>query len=74
MPAAGDSSAPAVTLPVDLPQLLETTERQIILQALRQTGFNRTAAAPLLGLSFRQLRYRMTQLGIRDDKEAGDGG
>lgn len=72
VPAPADS--PLVTLPIDLPQLLETTERQIILQALRQTGFNRTAAAPLLGLSFRQLRYRMTQLGIRDDKEAGDGG
>lgn len=79
-PASAEAHAPAepstlaITLPIDLPQLLDTTERQIILQALRQTGFNRTAAAPLLGLSFRQLRYRMTQLGIRDDKEAGDGG
>jgi two-component system response regulator PilR (NtrC family) len=59
---------PSVSLPIDLPRLLEATEREIILQALRQTGFNRTAAAPLLGLSFRQLRYRMTQLEIRDDR------
>ena len=36
----------------------------------RKTGFNRTAAAKLLGITFRQLRYRMQRLGIREDKPA----
>ncbi|WP_247568341.1 sigma-54-dependent transcriptional regulator [Ralstonia solanacearum] len=75
-PAA--SPMPAVSLPVDLPAYLESVERSVILAALAQTGFNRTAAAKLLGLSFRQLRYRMQQLDIRDprdiDAAAGNGG
>ena len=36
----------------------------MILDALAKTGFNRTAAARLLGVSFRSLRYRMERLGI----------
>lgn len=59
--------------PIDLPARLEAVERELILRALRQTGFNRTAAAPLLGLNFRQLRYRIQQLGIRDEREGRDG-
>ena len=55
--------------PIDLPARLEAVERELILRALRQTGFNRTAAAPLLGLNFRQLRYRIQQLAIRDERE-----
>jgi two-component system response regulator PilR (NtrC family) len=57
------------TFPIDLPGRLEALERDLILQALQQTGFNRTAAAPLLGLSFRQLRYRIQQLGIREGRD-----
>ncbi|MEW1784550.1 sigma-54 dependent transcriptional regulator [Arthrobacter sp. NPDC080086] len=60
---------PSVALPIDLPAYLESVERSVILVALDQTGFNRTAAAKLLGLSFRQLRYRMQQLGIRDPRD-----
>jgi two-component system response regulator PilR (NtrC family) len=60
---------PNVALPVDLPAYLESVERTVILAALDQTGFNRTAAAKLLSLSFRQLRYRMQQLGIRDPRD-----
>lgn len=37
-----------VTFPIDLPARLEALERELILRALRQTGFNRTTAAPLL--------------------------
>lgn len=59
--------------PIDLPARLEAVERELILRALRQTGFNRTAAAPLLGLNFRQLRYRIQQLGIRDERDGRDG-
>ena len=35
-----------------------------ILDALAKTRFNRTAAAKLLGITFRALRYRMERLGI----------
>jgi two-component system response regulator PilR (NtrC family) len=43
---------------------LEDVERDAILQALEQTRYNKTAAAKLLGLSFRQLRYRIKKLGL----------
>ncbi|CAJ0902319.1 Transcriptional regulatory protein ZraR [Ralstonia sp. LMG 32965] len=64
-----EPALPSVALPIDLPAYLESVERNVILAALDQTGFNRTAAAKLLGLSFRQLRYRMQQLGIRDPRD-----
>ncbi|MCO5400140.1 sigma-54-dependent transcriptional regulator [Ralstonia soli] len=72
--AATQPALPNVALPIDLPAYLESVERSVILSALDQTGFNRTAAAKLLGLSFRQLRYRMQQLGIRDPRDAEAGG
>ena len=49
---------------VGLDDHLADQERQAIETALHQTGGNRTAAARLLGLSFRQLRYRLKKLGI----------
>ncbi|KHK50544.1 Fis family transcriptional regulator [Ralstonia sp. A12] len=67
--ATTEPTLPNVALPIDLPAYLESVERSVILAALDQTGFNRTAAAKLLGLSFRQLRYRMQQLGIRDPRD-----
>jgi len=39
-------------------------QRQAIVDALEKTRYNKTAAAKLLGLSFRQLRYRIKKLGI----------
>jgi len=53
-----------------LPDYLDGLERKAILEALGKTGFNRTAAAKLLGITFRQLRYRMQRLGIREEKPA----
>ena len=50
-----------------LPDYLDGLERKAILEALGKTGFNRTAAAKLLGITFRQLRYRMQRLGITDE-------
>jgi two-component system response regulator PilR (NtrC family) len=50
-----------------LPAYLDNLERKAILDALGKTGFNRTAAAKLLGITFRQLRYRMQRLGITDE-------
>lgn len=52
---------------VPLPAYLDRLEREAILAALAKTGFNRTAAARLLGITFRQLRYRMQRLGIREE-------
>ena len=49
-----------------LPDYLDGVERKAILEALAKTGFNRTAAAKLLGITFRALRYRMQRLGIRE--------
>ncbi len=49
-------------LPLD--DVLEDQERQAILAALAKTSGNRTAAARLLGISFRQLRYRLKKLDI----------
>jgi two-component system response regulator PilR (NtrC family) len=54
-----------VPLPNSLPDYLEQVERDIIQRALAQTNFNRTQAAQLLGISFRQLRYQMQKLNIQ---------
>ncbi|HTN67279.1 MAG TPA: sigma-54 dependent transcriptional regulator [Burkholderiaceae bacterium] len=53
-------------LPHSLPAHLDEVEREIIRRALAKTRFNRTQAAELLGISFRQLRYRMQRLSIRE--------
>ncbi|SFF54515.1 two-component system, NtrC family, response regulator PilR [Duganella sp. CF458] len=67
---AGESSLPALpvfdVLPSNLPAYLEAVERHIITRALAQTNYNRTQAAQLLGISFRQLRYQMQKLNIQD--------
>ena len=54
-----------------LPAYLDRVEREAILAALAKTGFNRTAAARLLGVTFRTLRYRMQRLGIREPGSDG---
>lgn len=43
---------------------LEEVERKLIMQALEETRWNRTAAAQRLGLSFRSMRYRLKKLGL----------
>ena len=45
---------------------LDAVERKAIAEALIQAGGNRTAAARLLGISFRSMRYRMARLGMRE--------
>ncbi len=47
-----------------LDPLLENKEREVIIKALQQTRYNKTAAAKLLGISFRAMRYRIKKLGI----------
>lgn len=48
-------------------------EREKIIHALGQTRWNRKAAATLLGMTYRQLRYRIKQYGIENDKQSGTG-
>jgi two-component system response regulator PilR (NtrC family) len=43
---------------------LEHIQREAIVRALEQTRYNKTKAAGLLGMTFRQLRYRIKKLGI----------
>jgi two-component system response regulator PilR (NtrC family) len=43
---------------------LESIQREAIVRALEQTRYNKTRAAELLGMTFRQLRYRVKKLGI----------
>ncbi|MNT78806.1 Bacterial regulatory protein, Fis family [compost metagenome] len=45
---------------------MDELERGILVRALREFGFNRTAAAARLGISLRQIRYRMERLHIAD--------
>ena len=63
--------APQTTMPgplesgqIQLEEHLGEIEKRAILQALEQTKYNKTAAAKLLGLSFRALRYRLKKLGL----------
>ena len=63
-PVSGDARNTGRVLP--LPEHLDRVERDLIVKALSETGFNRTAAAKRLGITFRQLRYRMQRLGIRE--------
>jgi len=60
-PASGPDS-PARGLA--LQDHLDEVERQAILDALQRSGNNKTAAARLLGVTFRSLRYRMERLGV----------
>jgi two-component system, NtrC family, response regulator PilR len=67
-PAATAKVMPIVDpdLPSSLPDHLDQVEREIIRRALAKTHYNRTQAAELLGISFRQLRYRMQRLAIHE--------
>ncbi len=66
-PVAGAVPQP---MPSDLASYLDGVERDILERALERHRYNRTAAGASLGLSLRQIRYRMARLGIG----AGDGG
>jgi len=53
-----------------LQEFLDAQERKAILDALTKTRNNRTAAARLLGITFRSLRYRIDRLGLHDLPDA----
>lgn len=54
---------------VDLDEILADIEKRYIIQALKKTNYNRHDTCVLLNLTERMLRYRMSKLGIKDDKE-----
>jgi two-component system response regulator PilR (NtrC family) len=68
--------APPNPLPFDLQAYLDEQERSILMQALEDNQFNRTATAARLGLSLRQIRYRIERLNIPipQDSESHEAG
>ncbi|KAB2877192.1 MAG: sigma-54-dependent Fis family transcriptional regulator [Burkholderiaceae bacterium] len=68
------AAAPAGELPTDLVAYLDQVERDILIRALEQHRFNRTAAGAGLGLSLRQMRYRMARLGVNVADHVGERG
>ena len=61
------AGAPAVSLPEDeesLDSYLENIEKNVIVDALESTRWNKTAAAKKLGITFRALRYKLKKLGL----------
>ncbi|MBS0453677.1 MAG: sigma-54-dependent Fis family transcriptional regulator [Proteobacteria bacterium] len=75
--ASSEAAFQRGALPADLQTYLDKHEREILVRALQESGFNRTAAASRLGLSLRQIRYRIARLGINtpggDDGAGGNG-
>ncbi|MEJ8846732.1 sigma-54 dependent transcriptional regulator [Variovorax rhizosphaerae] len=72
-PPARERPAPRPAMPSDLQSYLDQHEREVLVRALQESGFNRTAAAARLGLSLRQIRYRIARLGI-STPHGDDGG
>ena len=69
---AHSAASKPVAIPDNLQDHLDSQEREILCQVLRETRFNRTAAANRLGLSLRQIRYRIARLNIAmPDAEGG---
>jgi two-component system response regulator PilR (NtrC family) len=76
-PAPTAAAVPAVLpeqapLPNDLVAYLDQVERDVLMRALERYRFNRTAAGQSLGLSLRQMRYRMARLGINLSEHGPD--
>ena len=47
-------------------ETLEEIEMRCILQAMKKTGFNRTRAARILGVTRRTLGYRIAKYGLEE--------
>jgi two-component system, NtrC family, response regulator PilR len=63
-PAPASFAAPESALPDDLALYLDDVERDILMRSLERYRYNRTAAGASLGLSLRQMRYRMARLNV----------
>ncbi len=74
---AGGTGVRLLELPEDgcrLDEVVNEVERRLLVEALQRTGGVRKAAARLLGITFRSLRYRLEKHGLEGpDEEAGPG-
>lgn len=70
MPPEMDEAAPPPGARYPLTDYLDRVEREAIMEVLRQTNFNRTRAARILGVTVRALRYRMERLDITEQGRA----
>ncbi|KNZ32483.1 MAG: Fis family transcriptional regulator [Methylibium sp. NZG] len=66
------AALPQPSLPSDLGEYLDEVERGILERALERHRYNRTAAGASLGLSLRQMRYRMARLGVNAGGDYGN--
>jgi two-component system response regulator PilR (NtrC family) len=64
-PPAPDRFTPPPMPPSDMPPTPTEGEEADILQALEAHRWNRTRAAEALGLTLRQLRYRLAKMGLK---------
>jgi two-component system response regulator PilR (NtrC family) len=60
----GAAASPAAGGAVGLDDYISSIERDAIVKALKETRYNKTAAAKKLGITFRALRYKLKKLGI----------
>ena len=72
LPPAMAEAPAAAPLPADLQAYLDGVERDILVRALERYRYNRTAAGASMGLSLRQMRYRMARLGVTAGDSFGD--
>jgi len=63
------SFEPDQSLEISLSEYLEDIEKRAIVSALNKANNNKTAAAKLLGVSFRTLRYRLAKLGLAKEDD-----
>ncbi|NKB38886.1 MAG: response regulator [Gammaproteobacteria bacterium] len=71
-PAAGDESLNIIdsfSADLDLDLYLETIERKLIIAACEKAKWKKSAAADLLGISLRSLRYKLKKLDLDADEE-----
>ncbi len=73
-PTPAAAGAPPSALPTDLVAYLDAIERDVLERALERHRYNRTAAGASLGLSLRQMRYRMARLGVMTGTGESDRG
>ncbi|MEK6735445.1 MAG: sigma-54 dependent transcriptional regulator [Pseudomonadota bacterium] len=65
-PVTVDSHPVTVDQGLPLQDYLDRLEKESIIKALEQSRYNRTAAAKLLGITVRSMRYRMERLGLNE--------
>lgn len=71
-PVATPTITPGVKMACDLQQYLDEHERNILVNTLQESDFDLTATAASLGLSLRQLRYRIARLEISIPHQSDD--